>query len=83
MFSRLKNGLAKLGVFDDMRKYPEEMKAFVVSANLPVTAESLEHVFQPVYSEPSSNSHRVELTVVSWWADFLLELEGLYYFNQA
>ena len=83
MFSRLKNGLATLGVFDAMKKYPEEMKTLFVSANLPVTAESVEHEFQPVYSEPGSNRHRVELTVVSWWADFLLELEGLYYFNQA
>ena len=82
MFPRLKNGLAT-HVFDAMRKYPEEMKALFVSANLTVTAESVEHVFQPVYSEPGSNRHRVELTVVYWWADFPLELEGLYHFNQA
>ncbi|OWF45467.1 G2/M phase-specific E3 ubiquitin-protein ligase [Mizuhopecten yessoensis] len=74
---QLKRGLQALGVLDEIMAHPKCMEElFIYAPDQNLTADMVEAVFFKVaFSEAGSNQHQKQTRVVSFWRDFLMDLE--------
>ncbi|XP_061576426.1 G2/M phase-specific E3 ubiquitin-protein ligase-like [Cololabis saira] len=74
-FERFKEGLKTLGVLDAMRMYPESFRPLLCHQPPPLTANSMDQLFQIRLSVAGSNKRMAEERVVPFWRDYLLDVE--------
>lgn len=80
MFYRFTKGLKCLGVLDRIRNYPGAMRGlFVHKSDLVVDAVEMDNMFVVEFSEEGSNKYINELRIQTYWRDYLLEIEGIWY----
>lgn len=76
MFRRFRDGLAKLEVLDAITVYPNAFRPALCVGDDCLTAAAVDQLFTPRLSEVGSNSRAAENLILSWWKDFLMDLEG-------
>lgn len=80
MFYKFIKGLKCLGVLDRIRNYPDAMRGlFVHKSDLVVDAMEMDNMFVVEFSEEGSNRYINELRIQTYWRDYLLEIEGIWY----
>ena len=74
---RFCEGLETLDVLKSMKRYPTQFEEMFISQEENLTAALLETVFFDIkFSENGSNSRISEDRTVSFWRDFLIDVEG-------
>ena len=75
---RLADGLTILGVLNAIQRHADAMRPFFVHTEDEVlTADTIFQLYTPLgLSAEGSNRRRKEDQTVSWWRDFVLDVEG-------
>lgn len=71
-------GLKTLGVLDAIRMYPDSFRPLMCHEPSPLTADTMDHLFNIRLSAAGSNKRRAEECVVPFWRDYLQDVEGKY-----
>ncbi|KAG2457929.1 G2E3 ligase, partial [Polypterus senegalus] len=74
---RFKEGLATLNVLEAMKQNPSGFMKYFCFSEKKITAEIIENLFKAEFSQPGSNRRQEELRIAAYWADYLLDIEGL------
>ncbi|CAM4572632.1 unnamed protein product [Leuciscus chuanchicus] len=73
---RFREGLTTLGLLEAVVKRKEAFRPLFCSPQQPLTADTLEDLFNIRYSDAGSNRRAEENTAVAFWRDYLLDAEG-------
>ena len=73
--NQFRDGLKILGVLDSIKAYPDQFKPLFCFGSVVVTAEMMNGLFAIEYSEKGSNRRAFEENVISYWLDFLQDVE--------
>lgn len=74
---RFLEGLEACGVRTVVTKYPEQFQEVFCKKNQKLTAEMIETVFSSIkYSADGSNRKHQEEKTITYWCDFLMDVEG-------
>lgn len=73
---RFFDGIRSLGLLSAVQQYPGLFKQFFLRSNQPLTSEIIKNLFPYELSPEGSNRRRAETDVVTYWCDFLLDIEG-------
>ncbi len=73
--NQFKEGLKILGVLEKIKAFPEQFKPLFCFGSIVITAEAINKLFQIEYSEKGSNRHASEENTLSFWFDFLQDVE--------
>jgi hypothetical protein len=77
-FLRFTSGLQTLGILDEIRKMPDSWHDLFVHVQAKLDAASVENLFKTCHlSEPGNFKYRQERTTISFWRDFLADVEGM------
>ena len=76
---RFADGLNFLGLLDEMKLYPNAFKKMFTYNKSSLTALTLiDDILADIrYSPVGSNARLMENEVVSWWRDYVFEVEGI------
>ena len=74
---RFKEGLSALGLYNALQLYPALLSPVLCHVEKQLTAEVLENLFRPDLSPLGSNRRAREGRTLGFWADYLLDCEGL------
>ena len=74
---RFKEGLSALGLYKALQLYPALLSPVLCHVEKQLTAEVLENLFWPDLSPSGSNSRAKEGRTLGFWADYLLDCQGL------
>ncbi|XDV19497.1 hypothetical protein PO909_024962 [Leuciscus waleckii] len=72
---RFREGLTTLGLLEAVVKRKEAFRPLFCSPQQPLTADTLEDLFNIRYSDAGSNRRAEENTAVAFWRDYLLDAE--------
>lgn len=70
-------GLDCLGVLETMKKYPVVLREAFVSNTKPLTLDMILELYVVVWSLKGTARREQETRIVSYWRDFVEEIEGL------
>eukprot|EP00794_Sanderia_malayensis_P013268 gene13268-14635_t len=73
--NQFKEGLTILGVLDNIKVFPEQFKPLFCFGPSAITSDAVNKLFQIEYSEKGSNRHVSEENALSFWLDFLQDME--------
>ncbi|XP_049427909.1 G2/M phase-specific E3 ubiquitin-protein ligase-like [Epinephelus fuscoguttatus] len=74
---QFKEGLATLGVLDQVTSNPQTFEKIFLQDTASLKASDIVGLFQPrCRSLPASNRRRMEARTIAFWEDWLLEVEG-------
>ena len=68
-------GLSVLGVYDSMTKNPDSFHSAFCYTPQQLNAELISQLFESKLSDVGSNRHRCESVIISYWNDYLLDVE--------
>jgi hypothetical protein len=75
--SRFTEGLQKSGIWNSIqRDIAGWASQFLSSSTTPLTAKSLADLFQATLSPAGGNARSSEAETLSWWRDWLADIEG-------
>ena len=72
-------GFNALGLLDAMKAHPVAFEDLMCRKPQPLNSDAMEHLYEPVMSEPGSNRRTLENKVYAWWLDSLQDIEGDYF----
>lgn len=75
-FHRLAEGLICLKLIDAIRAHPELLRPLFVGGQSALTTEEMLRLFEPVLSPPGSNMRRKENLALTFWRDWIIEMES-------
>lgn len=75
--NRFKEGLASLHFLTTLQQHPCVLAPLLCHSQKNLTAADMESLFRPHLSPAGSNSRQKEGKALGFWADFLLDCEGL------
>ncbi|XP_070556619.1 G2/M phase-specific E3 ubiquitin-protein ligase-like [Ptychodera flava] len=73
--NRFKDGLSTLGVLEQVISHPTAFREVFTYTEKILTARYVEDIFEIKYSEEGSNTRNDEMAVVSFWRDYLIDVE--------
>ncbi|XP_038140105.1 uncharacterized protein LOC119782957 isoform X1 [Cyprinodon tularosa] len=74
---RFKDGLSALHFLDALQQHPTMLSPVLCHIEKKLTALELEQLFKPNFSPVGSNRRLLESQTMGYWADYLLDCEGL------
>ncbi|XP_053329662.1 G2/M phase-specific E3 ubiquitin-protein ligase-like [Spea bombifrons] len=74
-FESLLKGLETLGILQQIKLHPNLFLPLFCHKPLPLTADVIDNLFQIRFSQKGSNAFLVEQRIVSYWRDFLQDVE--------
>ncbi|KAK1874733.1 G2/M phase-specific E3 ubiquitin-protein ligase [Dissostichus eleginoides] len=77
VIDRFKEGLSALQFFNALQQHPTLLAPVLCHSEKRLTALELERLFKPDLSPPGSNRRLRESHTLGYWADYLLDCEGL------
>lgn len=81
MLYRFSEGLNTLGLLSQMKMHPNIFKEVFCSSQRTLKTEDLISLFKAELSFPGSNRWRLEKKVEGYWRDFLVDVEGKWWFS--
>lgn len=67
-----------LGVLDAIRKHPGTFQECFVWQEQTLTAQTMEELFEYQMSPEGSNRRAEEARTITFWLDFLLDVQGMW-----
>ncbi|KAF3856877.1 hypothetical protein F7725_017600 [Dissostichus mawsoni] len=77
VIDRFKEGLSALQFLNALQQHPTLLAPVLCHSEKRLTALELERLFKPDLSPPGSNRRLGESQTLGYWADYLLDCEGL------
>ena len=71
-----KDGLHTLDVLDMLMQYPSIFRPYFCYGPVKLTAQSVDEVFKPIFSEEGTQMREREELLVMLWRDYLQDCEG-------
>ncbi|XP_051774828.1 G2/M phase-specific E3 ubiquitin-protein ligase-like [Erpetoichthys calabaricus] len=73
---RFKDGLSTLNVLQKIIESPSAFEPYLCFSTQSLSSELIESIFRVEFSVAGSNKRREEGRIASYWADYLLDIEG-------
>ena len=77
VLDRFKDGLASLQFLTALQQHSGVLAPALYHSSKALTAAEMECMFSPDLSPRGSNRRQKEVKIIGFWADFLLDCEGL------
>ena len=76
LLEELIDGLRTLGVYDKIKENTQEFAKCLCRFDKPLTAATVDALFQIEYAEPRSNRYAAQQRAIVYWRDYLQDCEG-------
>lgn len=77
VLDRFKDGLTCLQFLTALQQHSGVLASAQYHSSMALTAAEMESMFHPDLSPRGSNRRQKEIKIIGFWADFLLDCEGL------